>query len=178
MNDKDRRFFQICAIICMVFLAFSFADSQGGSKITELTEDTAPDGADLLLSVDDPTGTPANKKVTRSNLLGTQTKGFAIDTPAATDDFLLWQTPFAITITDIKGVLVSGTSVTGGLDECDSNGANCVAVDSDIGFDGLLDQDDGTLSNPSIDADDWVKWHTTTVSSPGWLSVTIYYTID
>jgi hypothetical protein len=154
------------------------AEAQTGSKVTELTEDTSPAGEDLLVTVDDPSGTPVNKKVTRTNLLGTQTKGFVIYLPDSSDDFLVWRSPAAITITNIYGVLLSGTNVVGGFDECDSNGTNCIAVDADISFDGNLDADDGTLANPSIDAGDWVRWHTTSVSAPGYLTVTVYYTID
>ena len=91
---------------------------------------------------------------------------------------LPWVPPYDITITDIKGVLLTGTNVVGGLDECDSNGANPVAVDADITFDGALDEDDGSLTNGTIDAGDWIRWHTTTVNAPGYLSITIYYTID
>jgi hypothetical protein len=38
-------------------------------KITELTEETSPQGADLLALVDDVSGTPTTKKVTVSNLM-------------------------------------------------------------------------------------------------------------
>lgn len=40
------------------------------SKITGLTADTAPTTDDLVVTVNDPAGTPANKKVTVGNLLG------------------------------------------------------------------------------------------------------------
>ena len=176
-------------------------------------------------------------------------KSFIINGAIASDDFLLWLTPVAITITDIKGVLQSGTNVIGGLDEVDpfvsvsgitkanpgvvtatahgysngdtvyfsrltemtelngttqtvankadntfeiidtsgygaaeTTGGDCAQrttpVDADITFDGGLDEDDGALANGTIDAGDWVKWHTTSISSPGFLTVTIYYTID
>ena len=106
-------------------------------------------------------------------------KSFAINQAVATDDFLLWLTPIAITITDIKGVLQSGTNVVGGLDEVDSDGtSNLTAVDADITFDGGLDEDDGSLTNGTIAANHWVKWHTTSVSSPGYLTISIWYTID
>ena len=110
--------------------------------------------------------------------MGEQSKSFAIYGALASDDFLLWRTPVAITITHIHGVLLTGTNVVGGVDECDANGANPVAVDADITFDGGLDSDDGGLTNPEVDAGDWVKWHTTSVNVPGYLTVTIYYTID
>lgn len=38
------------------------------SKITGLTADTAPTSDDLVVTVNDPSGTPANKKVTLANL--------------------------------------------------------------------------------------------------------------
>ena len=42
-------------------------------KITQLTEATAVSQDDLFVIVDDPTGTPINKKVTRTNLFGNVT---------------------------------------------------------------------------------------------------------
>jgi len=39
-------------------------------------------------------------------------------------------------------------------------------------------EDDGGLTNGTIAADNWVRWHTTSISSPGFLTVTINYTID
>jgi len=118
----------------------------------------------------------------RSNLeIDSPNKSFIINGAIASDDFLIWLTPVAITITDIKGVLLSGegTNVVGGLDEVDSDGiSNLVAVDSDITFNGGLDEDDGSLTNGTISANHWIKWHTTSTYNPGYLTVTIYYTID
>jgi len=194
----------------------------------------------------------------RSNLeIDSPSKSFIINSAIISDDFLIWLTPVAITITDIKGVLQNGTNVVGGLDECNSNGVDCVAVDSDITFDSLSStatsdpsndingyfydtaggyeaneydtcslvilsgtaigdvftidntavvtnridctgdnlyaagvrsgdsyrilcnrEDDGGLTNGTIAANNWVRWHTTSVSTPGFLTVTIYYTID
>ena len=116
----------------------------------------------------------------RQNLeIDSPNKSFIINEAIDTDDFLIWLTPVAITITDIKGVLQSGTNVVGGLDEVDSDGtSNLVAVDSDITFNGGLDEDDGSLTNGTIAANHWIKWHTTTIDNPGFLTVTIYYTID
>jgi len=45
-------------------------------KVTQLVEDTAPLGADLLLTVDDPNGSPASKKATIANVAkATEAKG-------------------------------------------------------------------------------------------------------
>ena len=119
----------------------------------------------------------------RSNLeIDSPNKSFILNGAIDSDDFLLWLTPVAITITDIKGVLQSGTNVVGGLDEVDSDGtSNLVAVDSDITFDGGLDEDDGFLTNGTIAVNHWVKWHTTSVNNTvpvKFLTITIYYTID
>ena len=109
-----------------------------------------------------------------------KTKSFAINEATADDDFLLWKTPVAITIAAVNGVLLTGTNVIGHVDECDSAGANCATIDStaDITFNGGNDADDGDLSNPSIDAGDWLHWHTTSVDAPGYLTITVSYTID
>jgi len=156
--------------LLLLLVISSVAFAQQGSKITELDEDTAPTGDDLTLTVDDPAGTPVNKKATRKNLLGVQSKTFALNQPTVNEDFCIFKAPAALTISDIYGVALSGT-VTGGLYECDSDCANCVAIDTDIAFDGGLDQDDGNLTNPTVDAGDWIKWQTTSVSSPGWFSL-------
>ena len=39
------------------------------SKLTDLSEDTAPTTDDIVYVVNDPTGTPGDKKVTLANLL-------------------------------------------------------------------------------------------------------------
>lgn len=119
----------------------------------------------------------------RSNLeIDYPKKGFVIFEAVTSDDFLIWLTPVAITITDIKGVLQTGTNVVGGLDEVDSDGSsNLTPVDSDITFNGGLDEDDGSLTNGTIAANHWIRWHTTSVDNTipvKFLTITIYYTID
>ena len=77
--------------------------------------------------------------------------------PLATDDKCFWVAPVNITITDIQGILFSGGAMTATIKECDSAGANCAVCDSAyITFNGGLDEDDGTLSNGTIDAGDVV----------------------
>jgi hypothetical protein len=113
--------------------------------------------------------------------LGTFSKSFTITAVTSAGDFgAIWKTPAAITITRVNVVQVGATNVVGHLDECDSNGANCTAVDSgDITADGLNDADDGALSNASIDANDWIGWHTTSVSGTNTrITVTFDYTVN
>jgi len=95
----------------------------------------------------------------------------------------LWKTPVAITITSVNVTATGGTSwsATCHLDECDANGANCAGVDgaTDITVtSGTNAADDGTLSNPSIDANDWVGFHVTatTWTTGGVMGVTFNYT--
>jgi hypothetical protein len=53
-------------------------------KISELNAITAPSGDDILVIVDDPSGTPTTKKVTVANLLGNSSANVVIQnvTPA------------------------------------------------------------------------------------------------
>lgn len=53
----------------IIFLLFLATQVYADTKITELTNDAAPDGADLLITVDDVSGTPATKKATIANVL-------------------------------------------------------------------------------------------------------------
>jgi hypothetical protein len=106
-----------------------------------------------------------------------------LNNPADTDDFLLGQ-PISwtsMTITTIHGVCLSGdvsNYMVGGLEICTgSDGTSCSDVDSDITINGGLDTDDGTLSNPDLTTNQWLYWHTTSVTgSPGNCSITIGYT--
>lgn len=110
----------------------------------------------------------------------TFSKSFTIIAPVSTDDYPVWRTPYAITITGIHVLTIGGTNVVGGLDEADANGINVVAVDSDItGTAASNVNDDGSLTNPTIASGVYLNWHTTSVSStPTSVTVTYDYTID
>lgn len=59
----------------------------GAQKITALTADTAPTSDDLVVSVNDPSGTPRNRKVTLSDLFAAGNSGInAMTVALATDD--------------------------------------------------------------------------------------------
>jgi len=107
-------------------------------------------------------------------------KSFIIISPVATDDYPLWRAPYAYTITAISLLVEGGTNVIGGLDEADSDGNTPVAIDADItGTAGSNVNDDGSLTNPTVDDNDYLLWHTTSISgTPTSLTVTIEYTID
>jgi len=74
--------------------------SDRSKKVTELTALTAPAGEDLLLIVDDPSGTPTTKKVTVSNLFGN----------VAANVVIYNNTPANSTITVKKGTIMFDTS--------------------------------------------------------------------
>lgn len=74
--------------------------SDRSKKVTELTALTSPAGEDLLLIVDDPSGTPTTKKVTVSNLFGNSTANVVVFNT----------TPANSTITVKKGTLMFDSS--------------------------------------------------------------------
>jgi len=91
-------------------------------------------------------------------------KSFLITNATASADRALWRVPYNATITAIHGIVTSGTNLIGMLTECDANGANCVPCDSsDMNITSTNTNDDGTLSNPSIAAGNYVGWNTTNV---------------
>lgn len=69
-------------------------------KISELGAVTAPSGDDLLVIVDDPSGTPVTKKVTVANLLGNSSANVVIRNV----------TPANGTITVTKGTIMFDSS--------------------------------------------------------------------
>lgn len=108
-------------------------------------------------------------------------KSVVVESPVATDDFPFWCTQEAITITAVHVTVYGGTNWVGQLAECDGNGLNCVVVDSaDITANaGTEANDDGSLSNPSIDQGDYVGLITTSVSGTNTLGVYSFdYTVD
>jgi len=110
---------------------------------------------------------------------GVHSQSFVIASATAYSDFILWRAPYAITITAVHGLAIGdGTNVVGNFDECDGNGGNPVAIDSDMTLTSTVTTDT-ELSNASIDAGNYIQWHTTSVSGTNYqIVVTIDYTID
>lgn len=83
-------------------------------KLTQLTEETTPAGADLLYLVDDVAGTPASKKVTVENLKTAvqpteeELKGAATYNGAMTGTVNLDLSTF----TSFRGILTGNTTIT------------------------------------------------------------------
>ena len=110
---------------------------------------------------------------------GVHSQSFVIASATAYSDFILWRAPYAITITAVHGLAIGdGTNVVGNFDECDANGGNAVPIDSDMTLTSTVTTDT-ELSNASIDAGNFIQWHTTSVSgSNSQIVVTFDYTID
>lgn len=110
-----------------------------------------------------------------------QSKSFIITNPTATADSPVWRAPYAITIKAVH-LLCKGNVTVGHLTEQDANGLNDAGVDGATDITGIVDtnvNDDGTLSNPSIDSGDYVGWRTTSVTgSPTKAIITFDYTVD
>ena len=113
-------------------------------------------------------------------IAGTYSKSFVITSPTASADAAIWRVPYNITIKAIHGVQVGGTNVVGTLTECDSNGLNPVVVDSaDMTITTSNVNDDGSLSNATIDAGDYLGWATTSVSGTiTRVTITFEYVVD
>ena len=108
-----------------------------------------------------------------------QRMSFTIEATTASSDYEIGSFPANITIRAIRVFQVGATNVVGGLQECDANGASCSAVDSDITATTTTATDDGSLTNPTIDANDQLQWLTSSVSGTNTRTVvTIYYTYD
>lgn len=117
---------------------------------------------------------------TQYTMPGWQTISFPIDTPTASSDYPLRRFTRPVTIRAINGAALGGTNVVFGLDEADANALNGVAIDTDITCTtNTACADDGTLTNPSLDANDWLLFHTTSVSgSVTSITVTVWWTFD
>jgi hypothetical protein len=111
-------------------------------------------------------------------LPGWQTTSVVLDSPTALSDYPIASFSSNINIVMVRVLCSGGTNLVGGLDEADANGANAVAVDSDItATAGTVATDDGAITNASIDANDQLLWHTTSVSgTPTSVTITICYT--
>jgi len=95
----------------------------------------------------------------------TYSRSFIITNPTTASDGPIWRVPVAITITAVHVLVVGGTNIIGQLWEYDANGANGATVDS-ADITGLTTNvnDDGTLSNAGIAANNYLGWKTTSVS--------------
>jgi len=108
-----------------------------------------------------------------------EAKSFIITNPTSSSDLPLWRVPYNITITAVH-VLTPVGVIVGQLYEYDSNGLNGSTVDADITSVAATNtNDDGSLTNPEIAANNYLGWKTTSVSgTPTYAIITFEYTID
>ena len=130
-------------------------------KITELTEETSPQGADLLALVDDVSGTPTTKKVTVTNLM--------TQAPVQTADISGLATQVSLgnheSLTQVHGISAFGANL---VDDADASAARttlglgtaATTASSDYATaahtHALDDLSDVSVSSPS--SQDVVKW--------------------
>lgn len=111
-------------------------------------------------------------------------KDFTLESPADADNFLWFKAPYALTITDIECIVDpadSSESAVITVQECDGNGDSCAGVDgaTTITCGNTTTSDDGTLSNGTIDADDYVALDIGTVTGTvSQLNVRVKYSKD
>lgn len=149
--------------------------SSAGGKLDSWISD-ATTAAKGIASFNTNTFTVTNGAVSTKH-----SKSFVITNPTASADGSIWRTPVAITITAVH-LLCIGNVVVGHLTEQDANGLNDAGVDGATDITGVAAEnvnDDGALSNPSIDANDYLGWRTTSVTgTPTKAIITFEYTID
>lgn len=110
-----------------------------------------------------------------------QSKSIVVMSPDVNSDVSAWLVPYSITIKKIRLFCKDGTSIIGGLLECDNTGSNCVSVDTALlsANANTIAADDGSLSNPGIAAGNILSWDTgTTVGNVNYELVTYEYTVD
>jgi hypothetical protein len=94
----------------------------------------------------------------------TQSKSFVVPAIASTHDFLFWKSTFKAKLTKITGICSSGTNVIGQIQICDSSGASCADTQSSDTTFTTSGVSNTSFSAGTIDAADWVKFKTTSVS--------------
>jgi len=136
-------------------------------KITELTEETSPAGADLLPLVDDVAGTPTTKKVTITNLMTlapvqtTDISGFATTVSLGNHESLTSSvhgiSAFGATLVDDADAAAARTTLgLGSLATADDVEGTAILSTGETGGTKFLREDgDGTCSwqAPSVDVD-------------------------
>ena len=93
-------------------------------KITELTEETSPQGADLLPLVDDVSGTPTTKKVTVTNLMSLA--------PVQTADIANFGPAFFTTVSETTTARTLSDSDNGKVITCTNSGFVYITVPSSL----------------------------------------------
>ena len=89
----------------------------------------------------------------------TRTISIHVTNPTASDDFLCYRFPFAVTIIAINAVCHDGTSVAFKINECDANGDNPAQICDSITA--TTTNTAGTITNASVDSGDYISYVST-----------------
>lgn len=127
--------------------------------------------------------TPTNISCTNGNFTSvssgvTNYLSKTITNPSSGDDFYLIKFYRAATIQKISAINIAGTSVAFDIQECDAAGSNCATVlDSSSCTSSTTDVDCTLSANVSVDANDWLKIDSGTITGAvtSW-AFTIAYT--
>ena len=111
----------------------------------------------------------------------TLTKTIVIEYPTNTEDICFWFTPVAITITEVRGVIVGSGYVTIDPDHSTSRsaGGNDIFGSPNIVSSTTAGDTWTSLQDATVPANSWIRMKTTSVSgAPTQLTVTFTYTED
>jgi hypothetical protein len=107
-----------------------------------------------------------------------QTLSLVLLSPVDADTPFIFKAPYGMTITAINCIVGAATSAVIDVQECSATGTGCATVDATITCDADGAADDGSLSNSSIDANDWIKLDIGTVTGTVLaVTVTISYVV-
>ena len=144
-------------------------------KITELTEETSPAGADILALVDDVSGTPTTKKVTAANLM----------TLAPVQSVAGQTGTVTLSNTDISGLGTAATQDTGtsanNVVQLDGtaklpavDGSQLTGIDTDVEGTAVLSTGEtGGVKFLREDGDGTCSWQTATADVDGPLTIAL-----
>jgi len=85
-----------------------------------------------------------------------------VTNPAGTEDFLVWRAPAAVTITSVQGCAMDGTSLTCGINECDANGDNAVAITNQTAV--TTSNTELVIVNANVQSGDYISFTSTAES--------------
>ena len=100
-----------------------------------------------------------------------------IETPTDADNFLIFEAPFALTVTRVQAIVEAATSAVITWQECDAAGDNCTTIESvTADVDGVIST---TIDGAGIDAGDTIRLDVGTVTGTvGHVSSTLVFTKD
>ena len=108
-----------------------------------------------------------------------RTNALTIPTPTSADDVLWFRAERAMTVTGIDCLVGAATSAEATVNECDANGANCVAIEAAITCATTNTTESGGIDNAAVDAGDYVRVDVGTVTGTvGQLIVNLTFTVD